>query len=270
VSEAAQLVRTEISEFIATHGPAEAAIVGLALSAAVFAAGYSYRAWRWRSASLQTLGLLMVVAVLALQVRAAGWLTGLDHPTTGWLVAHRNPGLEQAAVIVTGLLGPVETALLAVIFAAVAVWTFRSLGAGLVVIATVGGAVAICSGIRFLVGRTRPPVGVQETLGMDHSFPSGNVTGTAALFGIVAVTIGLSRSRFLRGVLAAMVVVAVATVAASHLYLGVHWLTDVVAGALVAAAAVTLGAAAMRMLTESAPAPKDQEVAPIPDREALV
>jgi undecaprenyl-diphosphatase len=73
------------------------------------------------------------------------------------------------------------------------------------------------------------------------------VAGTGALLGIIAVCIGVGRSRTLRALLAALVVTGVLIVAISRLYLGYHWLTDVVGGALLAALLVVLGDAALRM-----------------------
>lgn len=73
--------------------------------------------------------------------------------------------------------------------------------------------------------------------------PSGHVTGTAALFGMTALIVTVGRSRSVRAVAAAGAVGVVGIVAATRLYLGVHWLTDVVAGALLASLVVTIGAA---------------------------
>ena len=68
-----------------------------------------------------------------------------------------------------------------------------------------------------------------------------------ALLGIIAVCIGIGRSRPMRALLAALVVTGVLIVAFSRLYLGLHWLTDVVGGALLAALFVILGDGALRM-----------------------
>src|SRR6185369_17372561 len=75
----------------------------------------------------------------------------------------------------------------------------------------------------------------------DPSFPSGHVTGTAALLGIIAVIVGTDRARARRVWLTIGVVTGVLVVAATRLYLGVHWLTDVTAGAILAAVFVTIG-----------------------------
>ena len=60
---------------------------------------------------------------------------------------------------------------------------------------------------------------------------------------MVAVCVGAGRSRTVRAWLAVMVVAGVVVIAATPLYLGVHWLTDVTAAAVLAGAFVIMGAA---------------------------
>jgi undecaprenyl-diphosphatase len=65
----------------------------------------------------------------------------------------------------------------------------------------------------------------------DFSFPSGHVTGTVALVGATLVVVTFTRTRA-RVAALALAVFVVTLVAGTRLYLGVHWLTDVVAGAI--------------------------------------
>ncbi|MGB8791308.1 MAG: phosphatase PAP2 family protein [Mycobacterium sp.] len=117
-------------------------------------------------------------------------------------------------------------------------------------IATVGAATLAETAIKAIVYRplTQAEVLASPLLRTNHHpFPSGHVAGTGALLGIIAVCIGVGRSRTLRALLAALAVTGVLIVAISRLYLGYHWLTDVVGGALLAALLVVLGDAALRM-----------------------
>lgn len=98
--------------------------------------------------------------------------------------------------------------------------------------------------LKAVIDRPRPPIGLQLVLETDPSFPSGHVTGTAALLGIVVVCVSAQCSRTVRACLAACALISVLVSAATRLYLGVHWLTDVIAGVILAAAFVTAGAAA--------------------------
>ena len=58
----------------------------------------------------------------------------------------------------------------------------------------------------------------------------------------------MGRGRAERAWLAVGVVTGVLLIAATRLYLGVHWLTDVTAGAILAAVFVTIGAAVFAAL----------------------
>jgi membrane-associated phospholipid phosphatase len=267
MGELSEAVDAKISHLIIANGPAEAALLGLLIAAAVFGVGRVYRdripvLW---STAVQAVGLLAGVVVLALQVSTGGWLTDVDHSITGWLVAHRNPALAQVALTVTNAFGPAETAATALVFAVAAGWGLGSVRAGATILATVGGAALLCATIKLLVARVRPPVAIQATLQTDYSFPSGHVTGIAALAGMIAVTVGLRQGRAVRRALTALAALAVSAVALSRLYLGMHWWTDVLAGALLGAAVLTVGAAVLRALIDPAP-PRDevrQAVSPV-------
>jgi len=130
-----------------------------------------------------------------------------------------------------------------VICAALLSWWTRSVIPGIVIIGTVGAATAASTALKAVVYRSRPPLQWRVVLETDPSFPSGHVTGTAALLGIIAVIVGTDRARARRVWLTIGVVTGVVLVAATRLYLGVHWLTDVTAGAILAALFVLIGAA---------------------------
>ncbi len=159
------------------------------------------------------------------QVAAALRVAGLLTVLTGLMLAIHRP--DVAALVITDLGSPVATAAAAVICAALLSWRARSRVPGIVVIGTVSAAALASTALKAVVDRPRPPLQWQLVLETDPSFPSGHVTGTAALLGITAVCVGMGRSRTVRAWLAGGVVTGVLVIAASRLYLGVHWLTDV-------------------------------------------
>ncbi len=99
---------------------------------------------------------------------------------------------------------------------------------------TVGvGVVLINNGLKLLVDRDRPDI-VEHLAGTNSSsFPSGHSATAAACWAALAVVVSrrwpnISR-RWLAGAAAAVAVL----VASSRVLLGVHWLTDVIAGVIV-------------------------------------
>jgi len=83
--------------------------------------------------------------------------------------------------------------------------------------------------IKLVVDRDRPQV-FQVVEAAGSSFPSGHSTAAAATWAAVALLLGRGRSRSVRAALAAGAVLIAVGVATSRAMLGVHWLTDVLAG----------------------------------------
>ncbi|MGO4204943.1 phosphatase PAP2 family protein [Rhodococcus sp. TAF43] len=265
MSRILDLARTATTEAVTESATAEVAIAIIGIAVVVFAVGVVRGGRTYSSAALRGAGLVIALAGLGVQVHAQGWLTDWDGPVTSWFVAHRTPPLDTAAVVVTDLGSPVATVALALVVAALLARRARSPIPAVVLIGTVGAAAVASTALKQLIGRDRPPAPIQLVMEADYSFPSGHVTGTATLLGMTAVILTIGRSRYVRAVAAAIVVVGVVVVAATRVYLGVHWLTDVIAGALLAAVFVTIGSAAQHRLTEH-PGPLSQIRRERPDR----
>jgi undecaprenyl-diphosphatase len=235
----------------AIAGPATASTFMTVLIVAAFFLGAQVLSeHRQVAAALRVAGLLTILTGLVLAIHRPGWVPELDTATTSWAVAHRSMGFDVAALVITDLGSPVATAAAALICAALLSWRARSRVPGIVVIGTVSAAALASTALKAVVDRPRPPLQWQLVLETDPSFPSGHVTGTATLLGITAVCVGMGRSRTVRAWLAGGVVTGVLVIAATRLYLGVHWLTDVTAGAILAAVFVTIGAAAFGALQD--------------------
>ena len=242
MSDLRSAVHESVGDAFASTAAAGMSITAL-IVAALFLGAHVLSTHRQVAAAMRVAGLVTALTGLTLGVRGHGWLTGLDTATTSWFVAHQSGGFDAAALVITDLGSPVATAAAGVICGALLCWRARSVVPGVVVVGTVAAATLASTLLKTVVGRPRPPVELQLVLETDHSFPSGHVTGTAALLGMIAVCVGVGRSRIVGAWLAGLVIAGVLLVAVSRVYLGVHWLTDVAAGALLAAVFVTIGAA---------------------------
>ena len=240
MSDVRAAVNEAVWDAIAVVATPGTLVTGL-IVAAFFLGAQVLSEHRQVAAALRVAGLLTVLTGLMLAIHRPGWVTELDTATTSWVVAHRSMGFNVAALVITDLGSPVATAAAALICAALLSWRARSRVPGIVVIGTVSAAALASTALKAVVDRPRPPLPWQLVLETDPSFPSGHVTGTAALLGITAVCVGMGRSRTVRAWLAGGVVTGVLVIAATRLYLGVHWLTDVTAGAILAAVFVTIG-----------------------------
>jgi membrane-associated phospholipid phosphatase len=211
--------------------------------------GGLFRGWRMPTA-LGLAGLVLVLTWLAIGVHVHGWVTAFDAPTASWIGnrVHRSHRLDEASLITAWLGTPVKVAAAGLVGGALLAWRARSLRPGAVVIATVGGAVLTETAIRVVVYRpvTEAEIQALPLLSTEHhSFPSGHVAGIGALLGIIAARIAVARSRIVQALLTVLVGAGVVIVAFSRLYLGAHWLSDVIGGALLAGVAVISGTVAL-------------------------
>src|SRR4030095_3068221 len=97
----------------------------------------------------------------------------------------------------------------------------------------VAGEVAIFLVVTMLVDRERPPVRHLDEAPPTSSFPSGHTAATIVLWGSLAVLANeRARSALVRNLFLVLAFVIPLLVASSRLYRGMHFLTDVLGGAL--------------------------------------
>jgi|SRR5690554_5923890 len=160
----------------------------------------------------------------------------LDQPLLEWLAERRSPALTTIMTVVTNIFGPVLLPVLIAVGAAAWGWRARKWVDPALLVGAMVASTAISMLVKTLIGRARPEESFQLTPGLEESFsfPSGHTTGAATL---VLVTAYLAwRGRRSTRALIAWTVGAAATlvlVGGSRLYLGYHFLSDVLAGACV-------------------------------------
>lgn len=133
-------------------------------------------------------------------------------------------------------------------------WRLKNRHVPLFVIAVVAGQALVNNALKLLIDRDRPDI-AQLTGWAGSSFPSGHSAAAAATFAAAALVLGIERGRLSRAVLAGSATLLALMVAATRALLGVHWLTDVLAGLAVGWAWFTVCAVAFggRLMTFGEP-----------------
>lgn len=182
---------------------------------------------------------LLGFAVMLDSVREADDFTVLDEPVLGWLVAHRTPALTATLLAITFVTGPVV--LPAVVAVGALAWGLaaREWWRPVLLVGAMATSGLLGLAVKSGVGRPRPPAATQLVPGAEttFSFPSGHTIGTATLC-LVGGYLLWSRRPSVSGLVAWGFTTAVLTgaVGLSRLYLGYHFLTDVLAAAALAVA----------------------------------
>ncbi|MFJ8884919.1 phosphatase PAP2 family protein [Streptomyces sp. NPDC102402] len=223
---------------------------------------------RTRSPQLVT-GLVCAALSLALLVLvAAGWspLTSLD--TTVAEALHRRavtePGWVHVNRVLTDWVWDPWT--MRVLTAAVVLalwWRGSRLLAGWVA-ATSLLATLVQQGLKAAVGKDRPRWADPVDSAQYAAFPSGHVMTAAVTCGLLLWLLRLHGAQApLWWGASALAAVSVAGVAWTRVYLGVHWLTDVLGGALLGGTVVALSTAAYGGYTARTRRPADEQDPPL-------
>ena len=172
---------------------------------------------------------------LAMAAAAASWggrvLLTWDEPIQRWVEAHRSTTLDTVFLTLSRC-GATVTVLALGTLAAIVTWRrCRAVGVALLV-ATFSRPLLEFT-LKALVDRQRPDLH-RLVVGTGPSFPSGHVMAAVALYGLLPLVVSLYTRR--RGLWWATVVFSgamVVGIAASRVYLGVHWFSDVIGGLVV-------------------------------------
>jgi cation-transporting ATPase E/undecaprenyl-diphosphatase len=153
-----------------------------------------------------------------------------DPRVTSLVVAHRVGWLTAAMKVLTwlGSTAVIVPALIAI--GAIALVRRRDWRPLVFLGAAVGGAVALYDIVKPAVGRHRPPSSIWIGHYGGWAFPSGHATQALAFYAMLAIILSAGASRGRRVALWSLAALVVLVVGASRVYLGAHWLTDVLGG----------------------------------------
>jgi membrane-associated phospholipid phosphatase len=196
-----------------------------------------------RDASADT-GLLLTIAVafVAVCVLVVGGLLEMVDNNVGFArwddsaarfgAEHNTPRTKSLLEFLTDFGTTRYVIVLLAVVGAVHWWRHRRRAIPLFLLACLLSTVTVNNIVKLIVDRDRPDI-ARLVGAHGSSFPSGHSAAAAATWAAVALVLGRGRGRRTRATLAAAAVAIAIAVAASRVLLGVHWLTDVMAGLLV-------------------------------------
>jgi membrane-associated phospholipid phosphatase len=214
------------------------------------------------------LGVLLAFTVAFTLTVALGFLleigwssdgsTGLDAEVTRWMVDRRSQPWTDVMRFVTWLGSSWVVFPLAVV-AVVVLLIVRQRWLALFVALSVIGASVLSVLAKDVIERDRPPLDIRLQHSVSYSFPSGHSTQAAATYFAFAIAVTvLSESRALRTIAWLVAALIVFSVGVSRIYLGMHWVTDVLGGWMLGslcAAGLAVALAPLKTGQHAAPPP---------------
>ncbi|MFJ9113727.1 phosphatase PAP2 family protein [Streptomyces sp. NPDC102283] len=199
--------------------------------------------------ALRTAAVVGAAALVLLVLVAARWspLMSLDRSVADALHRHAvtDPGLVHVSRVLTDWVWDPWTMRALIAVAVVLLWWRGARPLALWLAATSLIATLLQQGLKAAVGRERPQWPDPVDSAHYAAFPSGHAMTAVVTCGLFVWLLRLyGAGPGARGAALAVAVVSAVGVAATRVYLGVHWLTDVVGGALLGVAVVALSAAA--------------------------
>ena len=195
----------------------------------------------WYTVLWGAMGVAMVIAVVASllvgelleAVTDRDGIATWDRPVLDWMISVRTPTMDAAIAWYSNTGGPLWQPIITALVVAFMCWRYRSVRPAVLTVIAVGGALAMTVLGKRAVGRVRPPL--EQSIPppeLSPSFPSGHSLNAIVIAGILGYLVLLHLDRR-RGIARAGWVVFLGlyalTMGLSRVYLGHHWLTDVLA-----------------------------------------
>jgi membrane-associated phospholipid phosphatase len=179
---------------------------------------------------LLMLGAAWAFGLIARDVVAGASITRIDLQLAAWFHQFAASGWTPFVIAFTDWHHPVGVAAMTILFGA---WLYRQRAFYwlLALVCAVPGGLILNVLLKYTFQRARPSFDEPLLSLATFSFPSGHTSGATVLYGLVAAWLVCHcRSSAWRAMIVGAALLMIALVAVSRLYLGAHYLSDVLAG----------------------------------------
>jgi undecaprenyl-diphosphatase len=178
---------------------------------------------------LIVLGMTLTLGEIAEDVRNGEPLTVADVQLSNWLHTHGSASLTTSMLLVTSFGSTVVVSCLAVLFGLYLLWRRQPYWLTTMVLSVFGG-MGVNKLLKFVVHRARPHFNDPILSLTSYSFPSGHTMMATVLYGVLAAFLISKTPRWSwRVMILAVASCLILLVGFSRIYLGAHYLSDVLA-----------------------------------------
>ena len=189
-----------------------------------------------------------------------GSVVRLDERVARWFADRRTDPMNTLSLIGSNLAETWTKVLVTLIVAIVMMRMWRRWYEAAVISVALILEASVFVTVTTLVGRDRPDVPRLDSSPIGSSFPSGHVAAAMAYSAIAVVVFWHTRNRLARLLMAAACVLIPIAVGLARMYRGMHFLSDVTAGALLGGACVIVTVWIMQRSPEASVVKSGQEV----------
>jgi Membrane-associated phospholipid phosphatase len=190
------------------------------------------KAYLWMHAvggALATIVLTWIFLAIADEIPEQSYLVGLDMMVGRWIEAHGTEWGEKIFFLVSYLGAP----MLAVVVIGVLLWFawHRDWHRALAVALTTGGGIVLSNVLKLVFHRGRPETATEFITRHTWSFPSGHSMNSTITYGFLTVLLlDHVTERRKRTAIVVGAAILIGAIGFSRVYLGVHYMSDVVGG----------------------------------------
>jgi undecaprenyl-diphosphatase len=177
-------------------------------------------------------------------------IAGFDQPVLDAMVASRTPVVTTLVNWFTQTGGPIGMPIIALVVTVILMRVSHAIRPLILTLVAAGGSLAMTLAVKSLVGRSRPPLAeAVPPYESSASFPSGHALNAIVITGILVYStlliVRTNRARWITVIVGAVYAIAIGL---SRVYLGHHWLSDVVGAWLLGLAWLSVVIVAHRLV----------------------